>query len=71
MCPATPTQASRFHLSLPSHGQAVQHGWWGSEGVARNKFSRWVGEYGTMPGGHIVLTYEENGAVIQVWPAQE
>ncbi|MFF9158273.1 hypothetical protein ACF1AB_39295 [Streptomyces sp. NPDC014846] len=68
---SNPDQASRFHLLLSSHGQAVQHGWWGSESVARTKFSRWVGEYGTMPGGRIALTDEETDTVVQVWPPQE
>ncbi|WP_148088590.1 hypothetical protein [Streptomyces sp. PanSC9] len=59
-------QPGRFHLLLAS--QPVQHGWWYSESVARGKLARWGGAYGTMPGGRIILTDEDTGTVLQVWP---
>lgn len=37
----------------------MPHGWWNREQVARDKFCRWVGEYGTMPGARLTLTDEE------------
>ncbi|WP_143611462.1 hypothetical protein [Streptomyces sp. CB01883] len=69
--PSNSDQAGRFHLLLSSHGEPVQHGWWGSESVARGKLARWVGEYGSMPGGRITLTDEMTGTVVQVWPQEQ
>ncbi len=63
-------QPGRFHLLLASRGQPVQHGWWNSESVARSKLARWVGAYGTMPGGRITLTDEDTDTVVQVWPQE-
>ncbi|WP_244950411.1 hypothetical protein [Streptomyces griseofuscus] len=40
----------RYHLLLATSLRPVQQGWWGSEAVARDKFRRWIGEYGGMPG---------------------
>ncbi|MGY4966788.1 hypothetical protein [Streptomyces sp. 900105245] len=64
------SEPGRYHLLLTSHGQPVQHGWWSSETIARGKLARWVGAYGTMPGGRITLTDENTGAVTQVWPQE-
>ncbi len=63
-------QPGRYHLLLTSHGEPVQHGWWDRESVARRKLARWVGEYGTMPGGRITLTDEATGTVMQAWPQE-
>ncbi|MFD5575111.1 hypothetical protein [Streptomyces cadmiisoli] len=46
--------------------RTVQHGWWGSEGTARDKFRRWVGKYGT--GAHLGLTDEFVDEVLAMWP---
>jgi hypothetical protein len=62
--------SSRYHLLLTSGGRPVQHGWWGSEAVARDKFRRWVGEYGTLPQARVTLTDEEAGTVLTTWPEE-
>ncbi|MFF4489398.1 hypothetical protein ACFY0F_23365 [Streptomyces sp. NPDC001544] len=58
----------RYHLTLASRGQPVQHGWWGSEETARRKFTRWIGEYGSMPDAQVTLVDEETGTVLTTWP---
>ncbi|MFF9090812.1 hypothetical protein ACF1BE_31420 [Streptomyces sp. NPDC014991] len=60
--------SGRYHLLLESGGRPVQHGWWGREEIARDKFRRWVGEYGSMPGARIILTDDKNGDVLAAWP---
>jgi hypothetical protein len=60
--------AERFHLTLSSAGRPVQHGWWGSEPVARRKLAAWVGEWGTMPDARITLVDEETGTLLTTWP---
>ncbi|MFI5690148.1 hypothetical protein [Streptomyces sp. NPDC051636] len=61
----------RYHLLLAAGGRTVQHGWWGSEETARDKFRRWVGEYGSMPGARLTLTDEEADEVLVIWPDQQ
>ncbi|MFC0058046.1 DinB/UmuC family translesion DNA polymerase [Streptomyces actinomycinicus] len=46
-------QQSSLDAARESHLGPVQHGWWGREEVARDKFRRWVGEYGSMPGARV------------------
>ncbi|MFE7935547.1 hypothetical protein ACFU6S_43845 [Streptomyces sp. NPDC057456] len=58
----------RYHLLLAAGGRKVQHGWWGGEETARDKFRRWVGEYGSMPGARLTLTDEEANEVLATWP---
>jgi hypothetical protein len=58
----------RYHLLLSIDGRPTQHGWWGSEAVARRKLSRWIGEYGSKPDAQITLTDEEAGEQLAVWP---
>ncbi|MFG2352560.1 hypothetical protein [Streptomyces sp. NPDC048521] len=60
----------RYHLLLTSGGRPVQHGWWGSEATARRKFTRWIGEYGSMPDARVALTDEETGTVLTSWPEE-
>jgi hypothetical protein len=60
----------RYHLLLTSAGQPVQHGWWASEETARQKYTRWIGEYGSMPGARITLTDENTGETLTSWPDQ-
>lgn len=45
----------------------MQHGWWNREEVARDKFRRWVGKYGSMPGARIALTDDETSDVLATW----
>lgn len=37
-------------------------------GVAREKFRRWIGEYGTMPDARVTLTDDETVGVLATWP---
>ncbi|MFF4845581.1 hypothetical protein [Streptomyces collinus] len=62
------TGAGRYHLLLTSGGRPVLHGWWSVEATARDKFRRWVGEYGSMPGARITLTDEDTADVLATWP---
>jgi hypothetical protein len=62
------TSPGRYHLLLTTSGRPVQHGWWESEAIALRKFTRWVGEYGSMPDARITLTDEETGEQLAVWP---
>ncbi|AYN37819.1 hypothetical protein D9753_01270 [Streptomyces dangxiongensis] len=64
------TDPGRYHLRLFAAGRPVQHGWWGREETARDKFRRWVGEYGAMPDARVTLTDEETGDVLATWPGQ-
>ncbi|MFF3928302.1 hypothetical protein [Streptomyces hirsutus] len=58
----------RFHLTLSTAGRPVQHGWWGSEAVARRKLAVWVGEWGDLPDARVTLVDEETGATLTTWP---
>ncbi|MFC9282834.1 hypothetical protein [Streptomyces collinus] len=60
----------RYHLLLTSGGRPVQHGWWSVEVIARDKFRRWVGEYGGMPGARVTLADEGTAGVLAAWPEQ-
>lgn len=62
------TSPGRYHLLLSSGGRPVQHGWWPSEETARRKFTRWIGEYGSMPEPRITLTDEDTGEQLAAWP---
>ncbi len=62
------TGAGRHHLTVTTEGRPLLHGWWGSEVVARRKFSAWLGEHGSRPGARVTLVDEETGAVLTEWP---
>jgi hypothetical protein len=57
----------RFHLTLARDGRPAMHGWWGSEAVARAKFTEWVGDWGR-PGATVTLVDEETGETLTTWP---
>ncbi|MEU4154720.1 hypothetical protein [Streptomyces antimycoticus] len=61
---------SRYHLLLESGGRPMQHGWWGNEAVARDKFRRCIGDYGSLPDARITLTDEDTGRVLASWPEE-
>lgn len=44
------------------------HGWWSDRVLANRKFRSWVGEYGSLPGAHIVLVDKEAGEALASWP---
>lgn len=58
---------SRYHLTLTSEGQPAMQGWWGSEAVARQKFTEWVGGW-KLPGAAVTLVDEETGETLTTWP---
>lgn len=58
----------RYQLTLTVAGGRVARGWWGSEEAARRQFTRWVGQYGSMPGARITLVDEDTGTVLTSWP---
>ncbi|MEU1466333.1 hypothetical protein ABZ467_38195 [Streptomyces sp. NPDC005727] len=60
----------RYHRLLTSDGSPVQHGWWTSEEVARDKFRRWVGKVGNTLAPRVTLTDEETGDVLTSWPKE-
>lgn len=57
----------RYHLTLTAAGRAVAQGWWGSEAVARGKFTEWVGDWGKL-GARVTLVDEETGETLDDWP---
>ncbi|MFF4573879.1 hypothetical protein [Streptomyces sp. NPDC001410] len=60
----------RYHLLLSTSGQPVQHGWWESEDVARDKLLRWIGSVGSTPEPSVPLTDEETGRTLTIWSAK-
>ncbi|MFG2368805.1 hypothetical protein ACGFY3_45635 [Streptomyces mirabilis] len=58
----------RYHLILTVEGWPLMHGWWTDRAVANRKFRSWVGEYGSLPGAHIVLVDKEEGEALASWP---
>ena len=66
--PSATPDPGRYHLTLSSGGRPVQHGWWGSEETARDKFRRWIGEHGSLPDARVTLVDEETGEELSSWP---
>ncbi|MFG3205308.1 hypothetical protein [Streptomyces sp. NPDC048192] len=62
------TSAGRYHLLLTTGGRPVQHGWWESAATARDKFGRWIDEYGSMPEPRVTVTDEKTGKLLTSWP---
>lgn len=58
----------RYRVTVTVDGRPMMDGWWGSEPVARRKFSAWVGQHSDRPGARITLTDEETGTVLTEWP---
>ncbi|MGC9541564.1 hypothetical protein [Streptomyces sp. UG1] len=61
-------EPGRYHLLLRAAGRPAQHGWWRNEAVARDKFTRWIGEYGSLPDARVILADEQEGTVLTSWP---
>lgn len=62
---------NRYHLPLAAGGRPVQHGWWGSEEIARDKFRRWLGKYGSMPDANLTLADEQTGLALARWSKRQ
>lgn len=60
--------SGRYHLILTADGEPLMHGWWDEAAVAHRKFRSWVGEYGNLPGAHIVLVDKAEGEALASWP---
>ena len=58
----------RYHLTLLAGGEPVMHGYWADLATAERKFTRWIGEHGTVTGARITLVDEETGTVLTTWP---
>jgi hypothetical protein len=58
---------ARYHLTLTSDGRPAMHGWWGSETVAQDKATAWIGAWGR-PGATVTLVDEQAGTVLTTWP---
>lgn len=58
----------RYHLTLTSGGEPVMHGYWASLATAERKYTRWVGEHGTVAGARITLVDEQEQLVLASWP---
>jgi hypothetical protein len=57
----------RYHLILTSEGRQAMQGWWGSEAVAREKFTKWVGGC-RLPDATVTLVDEDTGETLTTWP---
>ncbi|MER8009689.1 hypothetical protein [Streptomyces sp. NPDC094149] len=57
--------AKRFHLTLTAAKRPAMHGWWGSETVARAKFTPWIGRGGDV---RVVLVDEQAVETLAEWP---
>ena len=62
-------QPARYHLTLTAAGRPAVQGWWGSEAVARGKFSKWIG-LSKEPDARVTLVDEETGTVLTTWPEE-
>ncbi|MEV4783952.1 hypothetical protein AB0K53_00610 [Streptomyces tuirus] len=60
---------SRYHLTLTTEGRTAMQGWWGSEAVARQKFTEWVGGR-RLPDTTVTLVDEETDTVLTRWPEE-
>lgn len=60
----------RYHLLLTVAGRPVQHGWWGSEDMARDMLPVWVGKWGDLPDARVTLIDEETGETLTTWPEE-
>jgi hypothetical protein len=58
----------RYHLTLFAGTQPVMHGWWGKRATADRKFTRWIGEHGSVDGARITLVDEQEQLVLKSWP---
>lgn len=58
----------RYHLTLYTGDRPVMHGWWGKRATAERKFTRWIGEHGSVTGARIVLVDERKRRVLKSWP---
>lgn len=58
----------RFHLTLLAGDEPVMHGWWGERATADRKFTRWIGEHGSVDGARVVLVDEAEQLVLASWP---
>ena len=45
----------------------MMQGWWGSEATARGMIPVWVGSWGELPDGRLLVD-EESGETLTEWP---
>ncbi|MFE2318604.1 hypothetical protein ACFXC8_36820 [Streptomyces sp. NPDC059441] len=58
----------RYHLALVTGAQPVMQGWWSDRATADWKFTRWIGEHGSVDGARVVLVDEQEQLVLASWP---
>ena len=57
----------RYHLTLHAGAQPVMHGYWADLATAERKYTRWIGEHGSVDGARITLADDEQ-RVLKSWP---
>ena len=65
------TDPGRYHLTLHSGDRPVMHGYWADLATAEDKFTRWIGEHGSVDGARVTLVDEETGEELAEWPEGE
>lgn len=58
----------RYRLTLYSGDRPVMHGWWDELRTAERKFTRWIGEHGSVDGARVTLVDTDDGRVLKSWP---
>ena len=59
----------RYRLTLSAGARPVMHGWWADLATAERKYTRWIGEHGSVDGARITLADEEEQRLLKTWPA--
>lgn len=44
------------------------HGYWADQATAERKYTRWIGEHGSVAGARVTLVDEATGSVLRSWP---
>ncbi|WP_329612516.1 hypothetical protein OG244_03740 [Streptomyces brevispora] len=58
----------RYRLTLTIGARTIMRGWWADLPTAELKYTRWIGERGSINGTRITLTDDaDNGQVLQSW----
>ncbi|MEU1494849.1 hypothetical protein ABZ456_31975 [Streptomyces sp. NPDC005776] len=61
----------RYRLTLTIGALTVMCGWWSDLPTAERKYTRWIGERGSINGTRITLTDEaDDGRVLKSWPGR-
>ncbi|MFE9855633.1 hypothetical protein [Streptomyces sp. NPDC005780] len=59
----------RYCLTWSVGDRKIMRGWWADLPTAERKFTRWIGERGSVDGARITLTDEAaDGQLLKSWP---